>query len=203
MNTKKILLLGTTTVLTGMSVLGLTQQVIATLGKTSGGTPLFGYWCNNVTNSEEKQVLDKVNQFRNSNKKSWLACDSIASEVARNYSQTMCNYRLAQNSNKINIQQQHSLNGKNPIERLRNAGHTRLTENVRENIYWGSGSSLANSPVEWWEKSSGHKANMLDNGVTQMGVGSFNCKRDNYTYWTLILLEGNPPLIGKDTILLP
>ena len=199
MNAKKILLLGVATVITGMSVLGLTQEVIATVGRTSGGTLLFGYWCNNVTTSEEQGVLDGVNKFRNEEKKSFLPCDSIASEAARSYSQTMCNYRLAEKERTIkNRRILHTINGRSPIERLRDAGHTRLTEDVAENIFWGSG-----SPVEWWKGSSGHRVNMLDSRFTQMGVGSFQCQGDGYTYWTLILLKGNPPLVGENTIFLP
>ncbi len=64
--------------------------------------------------------------------------------------------------------------GKTPADRIRGAGYCPSgTWRVAENVYWGWGTPLQTprSAVTWWMNSPGHKANILDPNLRELGVG--------------------------------
>jgi uncharacterized protein YkwD len=64
--------------------------------------------------------------------------------------------------------------GKTPADRVRAAGYCpNGSWRVHENVYWGWGSPLqtARDAVRWWMGSPGHRANILDAGLREIGVG--------------------------------
>lgn len=52
-----------------------------------------------------------------------------------------------------------------------------------ENIY--SGKKTASGAVNWWMNSSGHKANILLEGITKVGAGCYQDTNDSF-YWVMI-----------------
>ena len=65
-----------------------------------------------------------------------------------------------------------------------------------ENIAMGYGD--AESVVEGWMNSSGHKVTMLDNRYQYLGVGFFESDNGNY-YWVQDFSTGNPDASGSIT----
>ena len=65
--------------------------------------------------------------------------------------------------------------GKGPADRVRAAGYCPSGSwRVHENVYWGWGSPSGPTPrtaVTWWMDSPGHRANILDSGLRELGVG--------------------------------
>ena len=60
-----------------------------------------------------------------------------------------------------------STNGNRLADRARAAGYCYRT--LAENIAWGHDTEVAN--IRGWMNSSGHRRNILHNGITQYGVG--------------------------------
>ncbi|MEM8529931.1 MAG: CAP domain-containing protein [Chloroflexota bacterium] len=72
-------------------------------------------------------------------------------------------------------------NGSSPWDRMREAGYeySRAAENV------AAGYRTAESVVDGWMNSSGHRRNILNCGLTEIGVGyETNSDSDYGTYWT-------------------
>jgi uncharacterized protein YkwD len=64
--------------------------------------------------------------------------------------------------------------------RLRRVGYRFTTAN--ENVFMGSGSAAR--AVEWWMGSSGHRANILTQGIRDIGVG-IALGGDGTTHWVV------------------
>jgi uncharacterized protein YkwD len=74
-----------------------------------------------------------------------------------------------------------SLDGRSPFQRMTDAGYRYST--AAENI--GAGYSTPAAVVEGWMNSSGHRANILNCSLRQIGVGCATSTSSKYrTYWT-------------------
>jgi uncharacterized protein YkwD len=62
-----------------------------------------------------------------------------------------------------------------PSSRVRAEGYCPSgTWRIHENVFWGWGSPSGPTPrdaVTWWMGSTGHRANILDSGLREIGVG--------------------------------
>jgi uncharacterized protein YkwD len=64
----------------------------------------------------------------------------------------------------------HTLDGRDPGHRIRAEGY--VARRWSENIFMGGGPyGSAEAAVDAWMRSSGHRANLLDRHVTELGVG--------------------------------
>ena len=84
--------------------------------------------------------------------------------------------------------------------RLVNAGYAPTV--WEENIAWGY--LTAQDTLNGWMNSSGHRANILSNNVTEIGCSLLNAKNGNYSgmYWTCDFgkgSEGSTSIITKPT----
>jgi uncharacterized protein YkwD len=76
---------------------------------------------------------------------------------------------------------QHTLDGKSAGERVRAVGYR--SGGTGENIAWNQRS--ATDVVRCWMNSAGHRANILNAGYTEIGIGiAYNSKGE--LYWTQV-----------------
>ena len=123
----------------------------------------------------EKEVLALVNSVRAENGLNALSWAEDVANVARAHSSDMINRSFFSHTNP---------DGLSPFDRLRNSGISCGT--AAENIAYGqrSASEVMNS----WMNSSGHRANILNKNVTEIGVGAIKNKNGTI-YWTQMFIS--------------
>jgi hypothetical protein len=114
-----------------------------------------------ATTNQEK-LLGLINEYRQKNNLPALTLRNDVSAVAQAHSKNM------HDQNNLN----HVLDGKNPSDRLNDAGigFTAMVENVAFNKGY---SDPIQTCFDGWVNSSGHNANMLSANVTHAGIGVF------------------------------
>jgi uncharacterized protein YkwD/V8-like Glu-specific endopeptidase len=125
-------------------------------------------------NGQESGTFNLLNGVRAKNGRGALKCDMGAVNVARQYSQKMCNTGHFGHSGP---------NGSSPWSRLK-AGGVQFSS-AGENIAWGYGSPQA--VHTGWMNSSGHRQNMLGSSWTRVGIGYANCNGKHY--WTEVFMR--------------
>lgn len=123
----------------------------------------------------EKEVLALVNSVRAENGLNALSWAEDVANVARAHSSDMINRSFFSHTNP---------DGLSSFDRLRNSGISYGT--AAENIAYGqrSASEVMNS----WMNSSGHRANILNKNVTEIGVGAIKNKNGTI-YWTQMFIS--------------
>lgn len=123
----------------------------------------------------EKEVLSLVNSVRAENGLSALSWAEDVANVARAHSSDMITRGFFSHTNP---------DGLSPFDRLRNNGISYRT--AAENIAYGqrSASEVMNS----WMNSSGHRANILNKNVTEIGVGAVKAQNGTI-YWTQMFIS--------------
>jgi uncharacterized protein YkwD len=117
------------------------------------------------TASTERQVFDLTNQERAANGLQALTWSDDLANVARAHSKDMADNGFFDHNN---------LKGQSPFDRMQEYGIRYRA--AAENIAYGYTSPEA--VVEGWMNSPGHRANILNPNLTQLGVGVYG------TYWT-------------------
>lgn len=118
----------------------------------------------------EKEVFDLVNKTRASYGLSQLTWANDLAAVARAHSQDMINRRFFDHTNP---------DGLSPFDRMRAAGIRYRT--AAENIAYGQRTPEA--VMNAWMNSSGHRANILNASVKELGVGAV-ANSAGTIYWT-------------------
>ncbi len=136
-------------------------------------TTAAGAGSGSASSSAEAEVLRLVNVERA--KKSGckpVTSDSTLVKVARAHSRDMAEKGYFSHDGK---------DGRDPFERMRDAGYRYSW--AAENIAAGQGSAA--SVMKSWMNSSGHKANILNCKLTELGVGMWKDADSTYgIYWT-------------------
>ena len=120
--------------------------------------------------SFEKQVLDLVNEQRAQNGLSALVWDDALASVARAHSEDMRDRKFFSHTNP---------DGLSPFDRIKNFGIS--YRSAGENI--AAGQTTPAEVVQAWMNSSGHKANILNESYTRLGVG-YAAGGPQRHYWT-------------------
>jgi uncharacterized protein YkwD len=134
-------------------------------------------------NSEEKmnpdfinQVVDLINEERTQANLDPLQMDRQLSEAAQLHSESMAG---------DNFFSHYGVDGSSPFDRIEDAGYqyARAAENL------AAGYQTPEAVVQGWMNSSGHRANILNSDLTEIGVGYEYLANDtgsvNYnSYWT-------------------
>ncbi len=122
----------------------------------------------------EQEVLALVNSERAKNGLSALSWADDVAAVARAHSSDMINRGFFSHTNP---------DGESPFDRLKNNGISYRT--AAENIAYGQKTPA--DVMNAWMNSSGHRANILNKNVTELGVGAV--KNNNGTiYWTQVFV---------------
>ena len=122
----------------------------------------------------EQEVFALVNSERAKNGLSALSWADDIAAVARAHSSDMINRGFFSHTNP---------DGESPFDRLKNNGISYRT--AAENIAYGQKTPA--DVMNAWMNSSGHRANILNKNVTELGVGAV--KNNNGTiYWTQVFV---------------
>ncbi|MBI4780703.1 MAG: CAP domain-containing protein [Oscillatoriophycideae cyanobacterium NC_groundwater_1537_Pr4_S-0.65um_50_18] len=123
-----------------------------------------------------RQVVDLTNAFRKQNNLAPLTLNSKLTTVAQTYSKTMATQDFLAHE---------GLDGSQPWDRMTAGGYnwSRAAENV------AAGQTTPEEVMQSWISSAGHRANLLDPQLKEIGVGYFFLANDtgsvNYNhYWT-------------------
>jgi uncharacterized protein YkwD len=122
--------------------------------------------------SVEQQVVTLVNQERARVGCHALSVNPILVTVARDHSKDMA----------VNNYFDHnSPDGRTPFQRMSDAGYKYST--AAENI--AAGQTTAAAVMDAWMNSAGHRANILNCDLQQLGVGRYDRQGSKYgVYWT-------------------
>jgi uncharacterized protein YkwD len=101
-----------------------------------------------------------------------LSVDGRLQNAAQDFSQDMANR---------NYFSHNTPEGVDPGQRMRNAGYDMSTWG--ENIFMSGGLATAQEAVNAWMNSEGHRANILNCGFAQTGVG-IATNSNGASYWT-------------------
>lgn len=122
----------------------------------------------------EQEVLKLVNKVRSENGLSPLAWADDVANVARAHSKDMIDRSFFSHTNP---------DGLSPFDRLNNNGIS--FRSAAENIAYGQ--RTAEAVMDAWMNSSGHRANILNKNITEIGIGAV--KNQNGTiYWTQVFV---------------
>lgn len=121
--------------------------------------------------AEERALLARVNEERKKEGLGALRPHPKLFESARAHSKNMAAQdKLA-----------HVLDGKTPLERLKDSGYKFRT--MGENV--AAGQRTASEAMDTWMESELHRANILNGGFTEVGFGVAATK-DGKRYWTQV-----------------
>lgn len=120
----------------------------------------------------EQELVDRINVRRKQAKLQPLAISPALFEAARQHSKAMAQQR------ELN----HTLKDKDLPARLKEAGYTwsRCAENIAR------GQQTPAEVMQTWMDSPGHRANLLQDNATQLGV-AVSVGADGQAYWTLVV----------------
>lgn len=120
--------------------------------------------------TDEQKLLTLINNYRQTKGLSMLTMNNAVSAVAAKHSKNM------HDKNELN----HVLDGKNPSQRLDDAGigFTAMVENVAFNKGYPDPIQTC---FDGWVNSPGHNANMLNSTITNGGIGI--CHSDAKGWW--------------------
>jgi len=128
------------------------------------------------------QVVDLINVERSQANLDPLQMDRQLSEAAQLHSESMADDDFFSH---------YGVDGSSPFDRIEEAGYqySRAAENI------AAGYQTPEAVVQAWMNSSGHRANILNSDLTEIGVGYEYLANDmgslNYSsYWTTTF--GNP-----------
>jgi len=130
-----------------------------------------------------EQVLQLTNQYRQQNGLQALTYNSNLATAAQSHTQNMALQDFFSHT---------GLDGSNMATRVSATGYTwtRVSENI------AAGQRTASEVVTGWMNSAGHRANILDPNVREIGLGHYYLSNDtgsqnwNY-YWTQVFARGN------------
>lgn len=123
----------------------------------------------------EKQVLALVNQERRAAGLSPLTWNSALADVARAHSKDMSVRNFMSHTNP---------DGLSPFDRIKNAGisYRRAAENI------AAGQPTPESVMQGWMNSEGHRNNILNPDLKEIGVGYFKGTTEYKHYWTQVFI---------------
>lgn len=132
----------------------------------------------------EKQIVRLTNAFRTENDRKPLKTDSVLMRVARDHALNMARQDRYGDDDRNG----HVLDGKDVADRVKAAGyaHAALAENVG---YRHGYAEPAADMVDGWKKSPGHRKNMLDADLLELGVGAARGKSGR---WYFVQVFGRP-----------
>ncbi len=136
--------------------------------------------------AEEQEMLDLVNDLRQSRGLNLLRLNTALNQAAFDHSSDMA----------INDYFSHTgLDGSNFSQRSIDAGYTGSPRG--ENI--AAGNSGVEATFNQWKNSTGHLNNMLNNNINEMGIGHAYDSHSTYRhYWTQIFGRGDATLSNDD-----
>lgn len=149
-------------------------------GKGKGKKRCTGRVNGGASASEETQLLDLINQFRQDN--------DVLPPLTRNPQLDSAALTHSQDMARRCYFDHISPEGTDPFDRMETAGYTGAPRS--ENIYVGTGpyKSAAEAFDGWKTSTSGHREAMLDAGADEIGIGTA-LDGSGAMYWTNVFGE--------------
>lgn len=124
-----------------------------------------------LLSKDEQAILDATNAQRKAHDLPPLVTQPTLQKLAREHAQTMARLR----------QLGHDLGGKTFVGRIKESGYryARIAENVAE------GQPTAKAAVATWMNSPGHRANLLDSRLCEIGV-AVAISAEGRRYWVQV-----------------
>jgi uncharacterized protein YkwD len=121
----------------------------------------------------EKAVFCLTNDQRTSQGLPAYTWNSKIATAARKHANAAVNQQWWVNGADPHV---NPVGGTTPASRVRAEGYCPSGSwRIHENVYWGygnpSGPTTPRDAVTWWMGSTGHRANILDSGLKEIGVG--------------------------------
>ena len=138
--------------------------------------------------AEEQEMLRLVNELRQQNGREPVQLNKNLNKACFDHSKDMGENNYFDHTGR---------NGSKFGERARNAGYKGSPRG--ENI--AAGNSGVAATFRQWETSPGHRRNILNPNVNEMGIGHANVSGSRYRhYWTQIFGKGDPKTLSTETI---
>jgi uncharacterized protein YkwD len=118
---------------------------------------------------DEQALLDLTNEARKKEKLPPLRPSAVLTRLARDHSANMARQE----------KMEHVLDGKNPVQRAEAAGYP--LGRLGENIAAGNGWTLE-AVLETWMDSKPHRANILSDRFTEIGLGLARSGKGEWYY---------------------
>lgn len=132
----------------------------------------------------EKAILDATNAYRAKNDRGKLSLDSTLAKIAQGHAREMARRDSYGDDDKNG----HILDGKGPADRAKEGGY--VYARIAENVGWNKGhSDPAATMMQGWIDSPGHRRNLLDDELTEIGIGAAQGKSEK---WYFVQLFGRP-----------
>lgn len=131
---------------------------------------------NVVLEAREKRMLDKHNQVRSNRGLGRLCVHPALQRAAEKHSRDMIDRDYFSHNTKGS--------GTTFGQRIKREGYR--YRKAAENIAGGSGSyGTPNHRFDAWMNSSGHRGNILDPGLREIGIGAVAGRYKSYSGWTM------------------
>ena len=149
------------------------DSLIAKVSMQSGHTGKFRLKLNNLGNLDDIQddVIRITNKYRRKEGLRRLKADSQLSKAAQGHADDMDDVGRYLGHE--------SSDGRDLEARIDEAGYD--WRSIRENV--ASGQQSARAVVKGWMKSPGHRANILSDDITEIGIGFSIDNETGRTYW--------------------
>jgi hemin uptake protein HemP len=112
----------------------------------------------------ESAIVEMTNEFRKGNNLAIVRIDPKLSSAARRYAEFLAASRLMS----------HTADGRRPVDRVKAAGYDACQTSENLAMFMDSRGfetrQLARKMVEGWKNSPGHRKNMLQSSVTDVGI---------------------------------
>ena len=167
-----------------LAAAGLALALLAGVAPEARAQPAAGRVATPDAQAVERLVVEKTNAFRLEHGLAALSPEASLDKAARYFAQHMA--RTDTHS--------HTADGKEPVERAREHGYDHCI--VLENLAFVFNSrgfraaDLAAQYVEGWKESAGHRRNLLDGAVTDIGVAV--ARSDRSGRWYAVQMFGRP-----------
>ncbi|MFO0928634.1 MAG: CAP domain-containing protein [Gemmataceae bacterium] len=132
----------------------------------------------------ETAILDATNAYRAKNDRGKLALDATLAKIAQKHARAMATRDTYGDEDKNG----HILDGKGPADRTKEGGYAYAR--IAENVGWNKGhADPAATMMQGWIDSPGHRKNLLDEELTEIGIGAAQGTSER---WYFVQLFGRP-----------
>lgn len=127
--------------------------------------------------SLERQILEATNAFRKDNQLGPLIVNDTLQKIAHGHARNMAR----QDKYGDTDDNGHTLDGKGPEDRIKEGGYKYAA--FAENVGFQQGAARpAVAMMEGWKNSPGHRANLLNKSMTEIGVGAAQGKSGRWYF---------------------
>src|SRR4051812_5166724 len=124
-----------------------------------------------------RRILEATNSFRKENHVDPLTVNDTLQKIAQGHAENMAR----QDKYGDTDENGHTLDGKGPEDRIKQGGYKYAA--FAENVGYQKGAERpADIMMEGWKNSPGHRANLLNKSMTEIGIGAAQGKSSRWYF---------------------